>query len=147
MSFRLSHHCQVGGTAMKHVVLFRFITSILLMTIFHGCSQQSTQVTNSPCTTVSENAQIRPSATLTLMLGNDAIKAAIDAVAGRLIKQPDSSTPSLTTSGTEAALGTAKANGKNPTASDIAALETYLRENVIPTVKQNPTCNFNFVTA
>lgn len=127
---------------MKHEVLLRFVTSFLLMATIHGCSQQSQQVVNSPCATLTTNAQIKPSTNLSLMFGNDAIQAAIAAVAGSLIKQPDSSTPSLTTSGTEAALGTAKANGKNPTASDITALETYLRENAIPTVKQNPTCNF-----
>jgi hypothetical protein len=54
--------------------------------------------------------------------------------------------PNLTASAKDAALSTAKANGKNPTANDIAELEKYLSSDVIPTIKQNPTCNFTVVS-
>jgi hypothetical protein len=111
----------------------------LLMTVL-GCAHQ--EMHNSPCATMNSTVQVKPSADLSIMFGNDAIQAAINTMRGMLAKQVDSSVSSLTSSGKEAALSTARANGKSPTVTDVAALDTYLRSEVAPTIKQNPNCNF-----
>jgi hypothetical protein len=49
--------------------------------------------------------------------------------------------------GTDAAFNTARAKGKNLTAQDRTAIETYLQEDVIPTIARNPTCVFTVSAA
>ena len=56
------------------------------------------------------------------------------------------STTELTSVGTNAAIRTADANGKNLKPQDKAVLEVYLRDDVVPTITQSPTCGFR-VTA
>ena len=131
---------------MRKVIEIRsrlFIFLFILWPII-GCTHQ--EIHDSPCATLNATVQIKPSVSLSLMFGNDAIKAAVDAMVGRLAKQGDKSVPSLTSSGKDAALSTAKTNGMNPTTNDIAALETYLNNDVVPTIKQNPTCHFTVVS-
>ena len=120
---------------MKHMILLRFVYSFLLMASIYGCSQQSQQVNNSPCATLNATVQIKPSANLSLMLGNDAIQAAIDSITRHVALQGNTSIPSLANFGTDAAIKTAEANGKKLTAHDKTAIETYLREEVVPTIK------------
>lgn len=132
---------------MKSSIAIRprlFLFLFVLLPII-GCTHQ--EIVNSPCATLNATVQIKPSANLSLMFGNDAIKAAIDAVAGQITKSGDTSVPSLTNAGKDAALKTAKANGKNPSMNDIDALETYLSKDVVPAIRQNPTCNFTLASS
>lgn len=122
------------------MINWKVLILLVLSGVSLGCVNQS--INNSPCATLSAPIQFNPSASLSLMLGSDAIKAAIDAVTSQFPLQGNKPTSELTKLGTDAAIKTAKANGKNPTEGDIKALDTYLREEVIPTVRQNPTCNF-----
>lgn len=115
---------------------------LLLGPIF-GCAQ----VVNSPCANLNATVDIKPRADLALGFGNDAIKAAIDAVMGGLSQGRNLSVSNLTESGKEAALSTAKGNGKNPSADDMAELDRYLSRDVIPAIKQNPTCNFTVTSS
>ena len=131
---------------MKQLVLLRLVSSFLLMATIHGCSQQSQQVTNSPCANVNATVGIKPRADMTLLFGTDAIKAAIESVIGQLSKNVDIPVSNLTVSAREAAVSRAMANGKIPTANDVAELEKYLSNDVTSTIKQNPTCNFTVVS-
>ena len=115
----------------------KFVTCLLLLGPVVGCAQ----INNSPCATLNAPIQIKPSTSLSLMFGNDEIKSAVDVISRQITVLGNTSPSGLTSLGADAALRTAKANGKNPTANDITALETYLRDDVVPTMKQYPTCN------
>jgi hypothetical protein len=132
----------MGFNRMDH---FKFLTSLLVLGAFVGCTHQ--EINNSPCATLNATIQIKPAAKLSLMFGSDAIKAAVEAVSRQIIPPGNTSLSGLTSSGTDAALRTAKANGKNPTANDISALETYLRDDVVPAIKQNPNCSFTVASS
>lgn len=115
---------------------------ICLSFLFLGACQHQ-EITNSPCASQSAPIQIKASANLSNMFGNDAIRAAVDAVTQALIKRPGTPTADLTATGVRAVTDTAAGNYKNYTAQDREALEAYLREEVIPTIRHNsPTCNF-----
>jgi hypothetical protein len=122
-----------------------FIYLFLLLGPILGCNQP--QIVNSPCATLNATLQINPSANLSLMFGNDAIQAAMDSISRGIAQNANESISALTNTGTEAALRTAKADGKSPAENDITALEMYLGEGVIPTIKQNPTCIFNVASS
>lgn len=106
-----------------------------------ACSQPQ-QIINSPCTAPNATIQVKPSADLSLTFGNDAIQTALDTIARHVGQNEVTSTTELTGLGTDAAVRTAEANGKNLKPQDKAVLEAYLREDVIPTIKQSPTCVF-----
>jgi hypothetical protein len=112
-----------------------FLASIL------ACSQAQ-QVMNSSCAARNTTIQVKPRADLSLMFGNTAIQTALDAIARHVGQNEITSTTELTGLGTDAAVRTAEANGKNLKPQDTAVMEAYLREDVVPTIKQSPTCVF-----
>lgn len=118
-----------------------FIYLFLLLGPILGCNPP--QIVNSPCAKFNVTLQIKPSANLSFMFGNDAIQAAMDSISRGIGQNANASISALTKTGTDVAFRNAKANGKSPAANDITALETYLREDVIPTIKQSPTCILN----
>jgi len=127
---------------MKQERFICLVSSFFLLgTTMQGCFQEQ-RVVNSPCATVNATMESKQNVDLSLMFGNDAIKTAVDAIAGKLVQKPNASTDELTSLGTDSAVRSAEANGKNLKTQDKKAMEKYLREEVIPTVKQNPTCNF-----
>lgn len=133
---------------MENVTVVRsrlFIYLFLLLGPILGCNQQ--QIVTSPCVKLNATLQIEPSPNLSLMFGNDAIQAAMGSISREIGKNANASISALTNTGTDAALGTAKANGKSPSANDITAIESYLRDDVIPTIKQHPTCIFNVASS
>lgn len=115
----------------------------LVVLVSPGCTHQ--EVINSPCANLNATVDIKPRADLAIAFGNDAIKAAINAVTTGLT-QGRASVSDLTDTGKNAALEKANATGKSPSAGDMAELDRYLRRDVVPTIKQNPTCHFT-VTA
>jgi hypothetical protein len=121
------------------------LTYALLLGHTLSCSQQ--HVKNSPCATLNASFQVKPSADLTMVFGNDAIQSAIGAITGALAKQSNMSAHNLSNIGTEAALRTAQASGKTPNSESKVNLETYLRDDVVPAVKQYPTCIFNVASS
>ncbi len=127
MNARKNFHC-------KSFVL------LILFSIVLGCTHQ--EVVNSPCATLNATFDIKPRTDLALAFGNDAIKAAIDAMAEGFAKGAIKSVSKLTDAGKNAAVGTANANGKTPSPVDVAELEKYLSKDVAPAIKQNPACNF-----
>jgi hypothetical protein len=129
---------------MKHMVLVRSLSSFLLVATIHGCSQETVRVpdsmTSSPCAIVNPTVQSKSTVELALLLGTDAIKAAMDAIK-RQIAMSDSTSPAeLANLGTDAAVQTAQASGKNLMPEDRTMMETYLRDEMVPTIRQNPTC-------
>ena len=104
--------------------------------------RQPQQVINSPCAAPNATIQVKPSADLSRTFGNDAIQTALDTIARHLGQNEITSTTELTGLGTDAAVRTAEANGKNLKPQDKVVLEAYLREDVVPAIKQSPTCGF-----
>jgi hypothetical protein len=97
---------------------------------------------NSPCVTLPATFDIKPRPYLTLAFGNDAMKAAVDAMTEGFSKGALTSVPKLTDVGKNAALGTAKANGRTPSPLEIEELEKYLSKDLALAITQNPTCHF-----
>ena len=127
----------------KHTnIVLRPLILLFLIAVL-GCSHQAMH--NSACASMNATVEVKPSADLSAMFGNDAIQAAINTMRGSLAKQADTSLSGLTGSGKDAAVSTARANGKNPTAPDMAALDAYLRSEVAPIIKQNPNCHVTVV--
>lgn len=120
-----------------------FVLLILFWTIL-GCTHQA--VVNSPCATLNAEVHFKPRADLELVFGNDAIKAAVEAVTEGFAKGAITSVSNLTDVGKNAAAKTAKANGKTPSSTDIAELDRYLRKAVVPAITQNPNCNFTVIS-
>ena len=114
---------------------------LFFLASIHACSQPQ-QVIHSPCAASNATIQVKPSADLSLTFGNDAIQTAVDTIARHVGQNEITSTTELTGLGTDAAVRTAEANGKNLKPQDKAVLEAYLREDVVPTIKQSPTCVF-----
>lgn len=127
---------------MELATLLRVVSSFLLIAAIQACSQPSPQVTHSLCATVNAPIQVKPHANLLLTFGNDAIQAAIDSISRHVSQQGNTSTSYLAGMGTDAAIKTAETQGKNVTAQDKTAIEAYLRNEVVPTIRQNPTCIF-----
>ena len=129
---------------MKHMVLLRFLSSFLLVATIHGCSQQTIQVpssmTSSPCATVNPTAQSKSTIELALLFGTDAIKAAMDAIKRQIATSDRTSPAELANLGTDAAVQTAQTSGKNLMPEDRTVMETYVRDEMVPTIRQNPTC-------
>lgn len=115
------------------------VSSLFFLATIQACSQPE-QVINSPCATLKATIQVKPSADLSLMFGNDAIQTALDTMTRHVGQNEITSTTELTSLGTDAAVRTAEANGKNLKPQDKAVLEAYLREDVVPTIKRSPTC-------
>lgn len=116
-----------------------FVLLILFLTIL-GCTHQ--QVTNSPCATLNAAFTFEPRTDLKLAFGNDAIKAAVEALTEGFAKGAVTSVSNLTDFAKNAAVRTATANGKTPSPIDISELEKYLSKDVAPAIRQNPTCTF-----
>ena len=125
--------------ARKNVLCMSFVLLILFEAVL-GCDHQ--QVVPSPCVTLPATFDIKPRLYLTLAFGNDAMKAAVDAMTEGFSKGAITSVPKLTDAGKAAALGTAKANGKTPSPLDVAELEKYLSKDLALAITQNPTCHF-----
>lgn len=121
--------------------VLRGASCLFFLASIQACSQPQ-QIINSPCTAPNATIQVKPSADLSLTFGNDAIQTALDTIARHVGQNEVTSTTELTGLGTDAAVRTAEANGKNLKPQDKAVLEAYLREDVIPTIKQSPTCVF-----
>ena len=114
---------------------------LFFLASIQACSQPQ-QVINSPCAAPNATIQVKPSADLSLTFGNDAIQTAIDTIARHVGQNEITSTTELTGLGTDAAVRTAETNGKNLKPQDKAVLEAYLREDVVPAIKQSPACVF-----
>ena len=117
------------------------VSSLFFLASIQACSQPQ-QVINSPCATRNATIQVKPSADLSLIFGNDAIQTALDTITRHVSQNEITSTTELTRLGTDAAVRTAEANGKNLKPQNKAVLEAYLREDVVPTIRQSPTCVF-----
>lgn len=133
---------------MEQAIVIRsrlIIYLFLLLGPILGCNPP--QIVHSPCANVNVTLQIKLSANLSFTFGNDAIQAAMDSISREIAQNANGSISALTKTGTEVAFRTAKANGKSPVANDITELETLLREGVIPTIKQNPTCILNVASS
>jgi hypothetical protein len=122
------------------------VSCLFFLASIQACSQPQ-QVINSPCAAPHATIQVKPSADLSLTFGNDAIQTALDTIARHVGQNEMTSTPELTGLGTDAAVRTAEANGKNLKPQDKAVLETYLREDVVTAIKQNPPCVFKVSTS
>jgi hypothetical protein len=114
---------------------------LFFLASIQACSQPQ-QVINSPCVASNATIQVKPSADLSLTFGNDAIQTALDTIARHVGQNEITSTTELTGLGTDAAVRTAEANGKNLKPQDRAVLEAYLRKDVVPAITQSPTCIF-----
>jgi hypothetical protein len=110
------------------------VSCLFFLASIQACSQPQ-QVINSPCAAPHATIQVKPSADLSLTFGNDAIQTALDTIARHVGQNEMTSTPELTGLGTDAAVRTAEANGKNLKPQDKAVLETYLREDVVTAIK------------
>jgi hypothetical protein len=135
-------HREEGTTCqqMKHMVLLRSLSSLLLMATIHGCSPQPIQVTGSPCSTLHSTVQSKSSVELALLFGTDAIKAAMDAIKRQIATLESTPTAELTSLGTDVAVHTAQASGKNLMPQDRTAMEIYLQDEMVPAIRQNPAC-------
>lgn len=119
----------------------RGASCLFFLACIQACSQPQ-QVINSPCAAPNATIQVKPSADLSLTFGNDAIQTALDTIVRHVGQNEITSTTELTGLGTDAAVRTAEAHGKNLKPQDKAVLEAYLREDVVPAIKQSPTCVF-----
>jgi hypothetical protein len=127
---------------MKPGRFFCAVSSLFFLASIQACSQPPQQVINPPCAPRNATIQVKPSADLSLMFGDDAIQTALDAMTRHVGQNEITSATELTRLGTDAAVRTAEANGKNLKPQAKAVLEAYLREDVVPTILQNPTCVF-----
>lgn len=127
---------------MKPGRFFCAVSSLFFLTSIQACSQPPQQVINPPCATRNATIQVKPSADLSLTFGDDAIQTALDAMTRHVGQNEITSATELTRLGTDAAVRTAEANGKRLKPQDKAVLEAYLREDVVATVIQSPTCVF-----
>jgi hypothetical protein len=114
---------------------------LFFLASIQACSQPQ-QVIKSPCAATNATIQVKPSADLSLTFGNDAIQTALDTIVRHVGQNEITSTTELTGLGTDAAVRTAEANGKNLKPHDKAVLEAYLREDIVPAIKRSPTCVF-----
>src|SRR6185295_8260320 len=114
---------------------------VIFLASVQACSQPQ-QVNHSPCAASNGVIQVKPSADLSLKFGNDAIQTALDTITRHVGQNDITSTTELTGLGTDAAVRTAETNGKNLKPLDKAVLAAFLREDVVPAIKQSPTCRF-----
>ena len=121
--------------------VLRGASCLFFLASIQACSQPQ-QVITSLCAAPNATIQVKPSADLSLSFGNDAIQTALDTIVRHVGQNEITSMTELTALGTDAAVRTAEANGKNLKPQDTAVLEAYLREDVVPTIKQGPTCVF-----
>ena len=127
---------------MKPGRFFCAVSSLFFLVSILACSQPTQQVMNPPCAARNATIHVKPSADLSLMFGDDAIQTAVDAMTRHVGQKEITSATELTGLGTDAAVRAAEANGKNLKPQDKAVLEAYLREDVVPAIKQSPTCVF-----
>ena len=127
---------------MKSGRFFCAVSSVFFLASIQACSQLPQQVMNPACATRNATIQVKPSADLSLMFGNDAIQTAVDALTRHIGQKEITSATELTGLGTDAAVRTAEANGKNLKPQEKAVLEAFLREDVVPMIIQSPTCVF-----
>jgi len=95
---------------------------------------------STPCATVNPTVQSKSSVELALLFGPDAIKAAMDSIKRQIATSDSTSTAELTNLGTDAAVQRAQASGKNLIPEDRTVMESYLRDEMVPAIRQNPTC-------
>ena len=126
---------------MKPGRFFCAVSSLFFLASIQACRQPAQQVINPPCATKSATIQVKPSADLSLMFGNDAIQTGLDAMTRHVGQNEITSATELTRLGTDTAVRAAAAHGKNLKPQDKAVLEAYLRE-VVPRIIQSPTCVF-----
>jgi hypothetical protein len=126
---------------MKPGRSFCVVSFLFFLASIQACSQPPQQVINPPCATRTATIQVKPSADLSLMFGDDAIQTAVDAMTRHVGQKEITSATELTRLGTNAAVRTADANGKNLKPQDKVVLETYLRD-IVPAIIQSPTCVF-----
>ncbi len=98
------------------------------------------------CHSLSEPIDIATRAELVQAVGLDTVKAAVERVAELRSRNPHATAPALTEAGRTAANSTARAKGRTLTSKDLAELEAYLGQEVIPTVVQNPACRVAVVS-
>jgi hypothetical protein len=131
---------------MNHMALVRLASSVLLVATIQGCNSPPINVNNSPCATVNGIVQSKSYVDLSLLFGADAIKAALDFIKSSFGKLGSASTAEIVSGGTDAAVRTAEARGREVKPEDRAKLETYLRDEAVPAIRQNPTCNINYAS-
>ncbi len=131
---------------MEQAVLLRIVAAVLLFAPLQGCSQ-SQKVRHPPCALGNVAVQVKPAGNLSLIFGNDGIQAGVDAMTREVAQQGNMSTSSLAQTGADIAISIARTKGKNVSAQDKTAIETYLREDVVPTITRNPTCVFTVSAA
>lgn len=131
---------------MKPGPFLCIVSFLFFLASIQACNQPQ-QVINSPCATRNATIQVKPSADLSLIFGNDAIQTALDTITRHVGQNEITSTTELTRLGTDAAVRTTEAKGKNLKPQDKAVLEAYLREDVVPTIRQSPTCVFKVSTS
>ena len=118
------------------------VSSLFFLASIQACSHPQ-QVINSPCATLNATVQPKSTVALSLLFGSEAIRAAMDVITRQVTKLGSASTADLTSLGTDAAVRTAQARGINVKPEDRAMMETYLHDEVVPAIKQNPTCVIN----
>jgi hypothetical protein len=64
----------------------------------------------------------------------------MDAIKRQIAMSDSTSLAELTHLGTDAAVQTAQAGGKNLIPEDRTVMETYVRDEMVPTIRQYPTC-------
>lgn len=126
---------------MKPGRMLCVVSSLFFLATIQACSQPQ-QASHPPCDALHATMQMKPSADLSFMFGNDAIQTALDTMTRHVVQNEITSTTELTRLGTDAAVRTADANGKHLKPQDKAVLEAYLREDVVPAIQQSPTCVF-----
>jgi hypothetical protein len=127
---------------MKPGRSFCAVSSLFFLVSIQACSQPTQQMINPPCATRNATIYVNPSADLSLMLGDDAIQTAVDAMTRHVGQKEITSATELTRVGADAAVHTAEANGKHLKPQDKAVLEAYLREEVVVPIIRSPTCVF-----
>jgi hypothetical protein len=117
------------------------VSSLFFLASIQACSQPQ-QAVNTPCAARDATIQVKPSADVSRMFGNDAIQTALDTMTRHVGQNEITSTTELIRLGTDAAVRTAEGNSKKLKPQDKAMLEAYLREDVVPAIKQRSTCVF-----
>ena len=144
MTHRKYSMARTGGGRPRHskirgMASVPFCLSLLLPTL--GCQEQLV-INDTPCATMNEPIQLKPSTEMSFVFGTDAVRAALDVMLARQAKERNVSDNNLTNSGADSAVRIAAANGRNPTASDVSALKSYLSKEVVPMIHQHPACDF-----
>lgn len=90
--------------------------------------------------------QIEPNAAMSLVFGSSAIRTALDSMVKPLNTESSISDIKLIDVGADSAIRSVQAKGGKPTAEDVSALKSYLSSDVVPMIRQYPTCDFRVTT-